>query len=145
MWKQYLKAARLARKAHGSQKRAQGTPYYKHPMAVARLVWQRGYTGAVIQAAYLHDVLEDCEMGMREFTSMFGHEVARLVYAVTKQLGETSEAYYLRVKAAGEEAMVLKRTDREHNNSELRYAPKCTCLHSKAAEKTAMMNKVFNQ
>lgn len=144
MWKRMLKAAKFARKAHGDQRRAHGAPYYKHPMAVARILWNKGYRGAVIEAAFLHDVCEDTGLKPILLFESFGLHVARLVGCVTKMKGEPREEYFRRIKDGGKEAMALKLADREHNNSELELAPpECESLRKKAKEKTELMLKIF--
>jgi (p)ppGpp synthase/HD superfamily hydrolase len=149
MMRELLKAARFAKKAHAGQKRAGGTPYFEHPAAVARLLWEKGYRDPdLLRAAYLHDVLEDtdcCGLPHHDLAAMFGWDTMCLVSAVTKRKGEGYEEYYRRVKAAGPLAVALKRADREHNNSDLANAPKhLEKLREKAAMKTALMEKVFS-
>lgn len=146
MWKKFLKAARFAREAHGSQTRAGGAPYYWHPMAVARILWDNGHRDPdLLRAAYLHDVLEDTKVSSYELNKLFNWGTVTLVRAVTRPKGEPHEDYYRRVKAAGYSAMALKLADREHNNSDLGNAPENhTQLREKAAKKTALMLKVFN-
>lgn len=147
-WKRLLKAAKFARKAHGAQKRAHGTPYFRHPAAVARLLWDKGHRELdLLRAAYLHDILEDTNEPIEELYGLFGWDTMTLVRAVTKRKGEDYEAYYERVRAVGPLAMALKMADREHNNSELYLAPpeKAARLREKAEAKTAMMLKVFSR
>jgi GTP pyrophosphokinase len=145
MWKVILKAARFARARHAGQKRAHGTPYFGHPKAVARSLWDAGRRDeAVIAAAYLHDVVEDSGVALDTLMHTFGLPVAHLVGAVTKRKGEAHEAYYERVRAAGESAMALKYHDRMHNNSELdKLPPEKAYIREKAEKKTAAMLAVF--
>lgn len=148
-WKKLLKAARFARKAHEGQKRADGTPYIRHPMGVARMLWDRGHRELdLLRAAYLHDVLEDAKPTRAELLDMYGYfgwDTMTLVSAVTRDnKAETYEEFYRRVKAAGPLAVALKRADREYNNKDLEHAPaECVKLREKAAIKTALMEKVF--
>ena len=141
-----LKAAKFARLAHAGHKRAHGAPYFGHPRAVAKSLWKAGYRGATISAAYLHDTVEDCGVTFETLETLFGAEVTRLVRAVTKAKAETHEEAYRRIKAAGPEAIALKRADRAHNNSELHLAPpEATALREKAARKTALLEKIFSE
>jgi (p)ppGpp synthase/HD superfamily hydrolase len=147
MWKLLLKSARFARKAHEGQLRAHGAPYFSHPAAVARLLWEKGEREpALLAAAYLHDTMEDCGASEAELAALAGPAAAALVAACSKRPGEPKRAYYERVKAHGAAAMALKMADREHNNSELHLAPpEKAYLRGKAAAKTALMLEVFGK
>lgn len=56
----------------------------EHPVAVARLVADEGWSADVTVAALLHDVLEDTEVTAQELHERFGPDVARMVEAVTE-------------------------------------------------------------
>ncbi|MFQ5534001.1 MAG: RelA/SpoT family protein [Sphingomonadales bacterium] len=71
-------------KAHGSQKRASGDPYFSHPLEVAGILTNRGLDCATIATALLHDTIEDTVATYEEIEELFGEEVARLVDGVTK-------------------------------------------------------------
>lgn len=80
-------AKQFAIAAHGDQKRKYtGEPYWHHLEEVAYLT---NYSGDlhmpkyVIQAAWLHDVLEDTSVEFFELREEFGDEVARLVSWLT--------------------------------------------------------------
>ena len=45
---------------HGDQQRLSGKPYVTHPIAVAGLVASLHMDATTLQAALLHDVIEDC-------------------------------------------------------------------------------------
>ena len=86
--RQILRAAALAREAHEGQFRKwshSGDPYVWHPMRVAGLVSMvEGATPAMVQAAWLHDVLEDTKAGEEAFfAGGFGGEVLSIVKGVT--------------------------------------------------------------
>jgi (p)ppGpp synthase/HD superfamily hydrolase len=131
---------------HAGQKRAHGAPYFEHPKAVARILWDRGYRGDVILAAYLHDTIEDCGVTAAMLLANFGPGVAGLVCAVTHPKGEPLGDYYRRVKRHGPDAMALKLADRDHNNSELHLLPLSRHrIVGKARVKTALMLKIFNE
>ena len=75
-----------ARKHHGqTRKDAAGTPYLYHPIEVARvLAVEAGVDEvATLQAALLHDTLEDTQTTQEELVRHFGLEVAGLVAEVT--------------------------------------------------------------
>ena len=48
-----------AMKAHGTQKRASGDPYFSHPLEVAAILTDLSVDDATIVAALLHDTIED--------------------------------------------------------------------------------------
>src|SRR5262245_58970360 len=48
-----------AMKAHGSQVRASGDPYFSHPLEVAAILTDLKLDDATIVAALLHDTIED--------------------------------------------------------------------------------------
>ncbi len=70
---------------HGDQKRKYSdAPYIVHLDAVVRLLQSHDITDErVIAAAYLHDTVEDTDTTIQELMSMFGDEVAELVYWLT--------------------------------------------------------------
>ena len=51
----------FAMKAHGTQKRASGDPYFSHPLEVAAILTELKVDDATIVAAMLHDTIEDTE------------------------------------------------------------------------------------
>jgi guanosine-3',5'-bis(diphosphate) 3'-pyrophosphohydrolase len=82
-----LAAAYFAACKHKGQRRKdpEATPYINHPLAVAELLTRvAGVTDIVtIQAALLHDAIEDTETTGEELETFFGKEVRRLVEEVT--------------------------------------------------------------
>ena len=81
-----LRAAVFAAEKHQSHKRKgrDAAPYINHPLAVAEILARHGFTDlVVIQAALLHDTIEDTETSEAELENEFGGEVARLVMEVT--------------------------------------------------------------
>lgn len=80
----YGKALIFARLAHGEQKRKYtGEPYVVHCRAVAELVESVFLGGAPVNAALLHDTIEDTSVTAREIEWFFGKEVADLVVELT--------------------------------------------------------------
>lgn len=78
------RALQFAALAHEGQKRKYtGEPYINHPIAVAELVRGAGGTPAMIAAAYLHDVVEDCGVSQSDVSIEFGFDVSALVYYLT--------------------------------------------------------------
>ena len=115
----------FAMKAHGSQKRASGDPYFSHPIEVAGILTNYKLDGDSIVTALLHDTIEDTDTTRGDIAEQFGEEIAQLVEGVTKltqielQSDHTSQAENFRklVLAMSEDIRVLlvKLADRLHN------------------------------
>src|SRR5271155_1038344 len=71
-------------KAHGSQVRASGAPYFSHPLEVAALLVDLRLDCYSIVTALLHDTVEDTLASLEEIEGLFGPEIAKLVDGVTK-------------------------------------------------------------
>ena len=73
-------AIEFAARAHAGQYR-KGTriPYIVHPLAVARILIESDAPDDVIQAAVLHDVIEDTDVKIQELRAAFGDTIAELV------------------------------------------------------------------
>lgn len=79
-----VKAAEFAGRAHAGQVRKYtGEPYIEHPARVAKLVWDATGDHAACAAAWLHDVVEDCNVPLDKIHLFFGHRVGALVDMVT--------------------------------------------------------------
>lgn len=74
----------VADRAHSKQFRASGEPYIIHPIAVATIVAHMHLDAESIQAALLHDVVEDTEITDKYLEDHFGSAVKNLVEGVTK-------------------------------------------------------------
>ncbi|HEX4340062.1 MAG TPA: HD domain-containing protein [Polyangiaceae bacterium] len=76
----------LAERAHrGQMRKSLGVPYITHPVAVAALLAEHGYTDDVtLAAAYLHDVVEDCPEFVAEVARTMPAEVVAVVHALTE-------------------------------------------------------------
>ena len=77
-------ACKVAQKAHATQKRASGEPYFLHSLAVSNILADLRLDHETISAALLHDVPEDTEVTLEEVEDMFGPIIAKLVDGVTK-------------------------------------------------------------
>ena len=118
-------------KAHGSQERASGDPYFSHPLEVADILTKMKLDSASIVTALLHDTVEDTDATLEQIEQLFGKEIARLVDGVTKlsrielQSDQTKHAENFRklVLAMSEDIRVLlvKLADRLHNMQTLHY------------------------
>lgn len=82
-----LGALKFAAHKHRHQRRkdAEGTPYINHPIAVVEVLARVGGVTdfRILQAAILHDTLEDTETTTGELDEEFGERVRRLVEEVT--------------------------------------------------------------
>ncbi|MGU3847536.1 HD domain-containing protein, partial [Vibrio diabolicus] len=61
-----------------------GEPYIIHPVAVARILAEMRLDIETLQAALLHDVIEDCDVTKEDLEEKFGNTVAELVDGVSK-------------------------------------------------------------
>ncbi|CAB4397227.1 HD domain-containing protein 3-like protein [Rhizophagus irregularis] len=76
----------FAAKKHSFQKRkdSAGTPYINHPIGVAKNLTDAGvYDLVTIQAAILHDTVEDTKTTFEEIEQKFGREVKNIVAECT--------------------------------------------------------------
>ena len=84
---QLLDAALFAAEKHRRQRRkdADASPYINHPLALAQLLATTGGVTdmVVLQAALLHDTLEDTETTHAELADRFGVVVASVICEVT--------------------------------------------------------------
>ena len=71
-------------KAHSTQMRASGDPYFSHPLEVASILSDMKLDDATIITALLHDTVEDTTTTLDEIRKLFGSEIASLVNGVTK-------------------------------------------------------------
>ncbi len=82
--KRILAAGRLSRRLHEGQLRESGAPYYTHPLQVAEILVDLRLDATAVEAALLHDVLEDTGKTRQDLRRQFGREVELLVNGVTK-------------------------------------------------------------
>jgi GTP pyrophosphokinase len=118
-------------KAHGSQARASGDPYFSHPLGVAEILTRLKLDSASIATGLLHDTVEDTDATLEQLQAMFGGEIAQLVDGVTKlsrlelQSDHTKHAENFRklVLAMSNDIRVLlvKLADRLHNMQTLHF------------------------
>jgi len=122
-------ALRFARRAHLGQYRKQtGEQYVEHPIAVARLLVESGYDGALIAAAYLHDTVEKTSIELEEIQARFGPDVGGLVGCLSEDPGV--EGYAARKRAlregvlrAGGNPVIVYAADRLANMRDWRKVP----------------------
>jgi len=122
-----------AMKAHGSQLRASGDPYFSHPLEVAAILTDLKLDDATIVSALLHDTIEDTDATKGEIERLFGHQIATLVEGLTKikkldlVSKQAKQAENLRklLLAIADDVRVLlvKLADRLHNMRTLKWVP----------------------
>jgi len=122
-----IKAADFAAKKHQDQRRKGPgeAPYINHPLGVANiLINEGGVTDPVVlQAALLHDTVEDTETTFEEIEAEFGKEVVGVVREVTddKSLPK-EERKRLQVETAPKkspQAKLVKLADKLYNLRDL--------------------------
>lgn len=123
----------FAMKAHGSQMRESGDPYFSHPLEVAGILTEMKLDTATIITALLHDTVEDTDATLEEIEKLFGKEIAALVDGVTKlsriklqstsKKGEQAENFRKLVLAMSNDIRVLlvKLADRLHNMRTIQF------------------------
>jgi GTP diphosphokinase / guanosine-3',5'-bis(diphosphate) 3'-diphosphatase len=138
------KAYVYAMQKHGAQQRANGDPYFSHPLEVAGILTDLKLDDATIAAALLHDTIEDTDATRTEIDEMFGEDIGRLVDGLTK-IGKldlvtkrAAQAENLRklLLAISSDVRVLlvKLADRLHNMRTLEHMP--AEARSRIAEET---------
>ena len=118
-------------KAHGSQTRASGDPYYSHPIEVAGILTDLHLDDETIVTAILHDTIEDTLATPEEIRKHFGENVARLVDGVTKlsKIEAQSESQraaenlrkFLLAMSDDIRVLLVKLADRLHNMRTLHH------------------------
>ncbi len=74
----------FAKKAHGDQKRKSGEPYYHHLLEVVYILTSLSCGPSTLAAAFLHDVVEDTSVTLKEIEDNFGEDVMHIVDSLTK-------------------------------------------------------------
>lgn len=118
-------AYNFALEAHKGMKRLTGVDFINHPLQVANIVNDLSVDAITIEAALLHEVLNNGNTNIEELTDKFGETVATIVDSVTKinklELTDDSEssAIYLRKVLVGlatdVRVLFIKLADRLHN------------------------------
>ena len=137
-------ALNFAIESHQGQLRESGEPFIEHPIATALRLADMRLDTTTIQAALLHDVMEDCGISFEEIETGFGTDVAKLVDGVTKlkRLDMISENSAMLRQASTPEAtraaslrkmlvamaddvrvILIKLADRLHNMQTLNHLP----------------------
>lgn len=121
--KETLKALAFAREKHCGQLRKSGEPYIVHPLMMACNAVSMGIRDdATVATILLHDVCEDCGVGLQELpvNDTVRHAVDLMTFRVME--GETKEIAknrYYNMLPESREASLTKLIDRCHNVSSM--------------------------
>jgi GTP pyrophosphokinase len=131
--KEIERAYRFAAEHHEGQKRLSGEDFIQHPLAVATILANLGLDTTTLQAALLHDTVEDTDVTVEGLEEGFGPQVARIVDGLTKldqvsfRSREQEQAENVRkmiVAMAGDiRVLLIKLADRLHNMRTLSALP----------------------
>lgn len=124
----------FAATAHKTQTRHSGEPYICHPIKVAEILASEvQFDIAVLQAAILHDVIEDTPISKKTLIQHFSEEVAALVDGVSKlEKNESISPQVLQAQTfeklvsameADPRVVMIKFADRLHNMQTLDALP----------------------
>ncbi len=137
-----LEALQFAAQKHRDQRRKdlEASPYINHPIALANVLWGEGrvHDPVVIEAALLHDTIEDTETTAQELRERFGRKVAAIVCEVTddKSLAK-ADRKRLQVEHAphlSREAKLVKLADKISNLRDMAASPPKTWPKSRVRE-----------
>ncbi|MEK7064410.1 MAG: RelA/SpoT family protein [Patescibacteria group bacterium] len=124
----------FAAAAHAGQVRDTGDATITHPLSVAKVLATWHQPQPVLEAALLHDVVEDTDHSLAEIASLFGDEVAFLVDGVTvvgkvKLRGSTDTVFVENLRkmfvamARDIRVILIRLADRFHNMQTLDAVP----------------------
>jgi guanosine-3',5'-bis(diphosphate) 3'-pyrophosphohydrolase len=130
----FRRADAYAEKAHTGQYRktrpgAPKVPYIEHPRAVAKILHdEAGITDDVtLQAALLHDTIEDCGVSYQNLVAEFGHDVADVVAELTNDPsvppGGKTAAQVAKARKMSKRAAAIKVADKTANLRDLLAIP----------------------
>ena len=131
-FQQIRQAYEFARDLHGPQLRKDGSPFITHPLAVAQIVAEELHLDSEsIEAALLHDTIEDTDATHEQLAKLFSPTVADLVEGVSKltRVHYTSKEEeqmenlrkMLMAMAKDIRVILIKISDRLHNMRTMEY------------------------
>jgi (p)ppGpp synthase/HD superfamily hydrolase len=107
-------AIEFASAKHEGQYRKGGAPYITHPVAVAKILKEKGFNEDYQIAGIFHDLLEDTDATEEEILKLGGPDVLETVKAVTKEDGYMMGRYVSAI-LHNPMAKEVKAADRLHN------------------------------
>jgi (p)ppGpp synthase/HD superfamily hydrolase len=134
------RAKEFALKSHFGQKRKySGVDYITHPESVANIVRSVEHTEEMLAAAWLHDVVEDCNVSTYDILENFGYTVQQYVYWLTDvslprygNRARRKEIDRLHIAVAPREAKTIKLADLLDNTSTIvKYDPEFAKVYLK--------------
>ncbi|MDF2379601.1 MAG: HD domain-containing protein [Candidatus Gracilibacteria bacterium] len=119
-----MRTERFIEKLYYGKKRKTGHPFTSHMYAVKQALVNLGVSDEeVLEAALLHDVLEDTDLSKNYLALRFGERVAHIVYLLSKR--DVWNTGYCKMKSNMDEmesawiqypeAIIIKMSDRLHN------------------------------
>lgn len=130
------KAVQLASFAHKEQKRKTlNYPYISHPLMVMHLCSQYSQNQELLAAAVLHDVVEDCGVGLDGIKKEFGLYVFYLVDLMSEDKSlpyrERKEKYFSRIFAENnKDIFLIKSADILYNLNDILESAKYSSIDS---------------
>lgn len=110
----FTAAYRYAALMHKGQKRIGGADYITHPLAVAKMLYEKSYPIEYLITGLFHDLLEDTAANEKKIEHLGGEEVLKAVKLLTKEHGYSMADYITRIKA-NPMAKAVKNADRLNN------------------------------
>jgi guanosine-3',5'-bis(diphosphate) 3'-pyrophosphohydrolase len=148
------RAYAFAEQAHHGQKRLTGEDFVEHPISVAAILADLGMDMVTLQAALLHDTVEDTSIAIEDIQREFGEEVAALVDGLTKldtikfRSREQEQAENVRkmmiAMARDIRVLLIKLADRLHNMRTLSVFSRQK-QHEKATETLELYSPLANR
>ena len=114
--------ANLAARLHNNKVDKAGQPYIGHLQRVADTVKRSGGSESQVEAAWLHDSVEDTDATIEDLASWgVSSETIKLIAALTHREGESRTDYLGRVIATPQ-AILIKLADNHDNSDPARLA-----------------------
>ncbi len=107
-------AYQYAEEKHRGQYRKGGEPYITHPLAVAKILREKGFGIDYQITALFHDLLEDTDASEEMIEKLGGKNVLKAVKLLTKSDGYNMSEYVAGIKS-DPIAFAVKGADRLHN------------------------------
>ena len=157
-----MDAYEFACNSHTGQFRDSGEPFISHPIEVAKILANLGADVETIISGLLHDVVEECNIELKEIQNRYGETFASIVDGVTKisnlKLNEKLEAAEIKSRMKVEtirkmlialssdpRIIIVKLADRLHNMRTLNYLKNSEKRKEKASETLKIYAPIANR